>query len=46
MLVDNYQSETHLEKEGSSWPDCSAFHQGDAVVGSFRVDFLERCTIY
>jgi hypothetical protein len=29
-LVDNHQTETHLEKD-SSWPDCSAFRKGDVL---------------
>jgi hypothetical protein len=30
-LVDNHQTETHLEKDESSWPDCSLFHKGDVL---------------
>jgi hypothetical protein len=30
-LVDNHQTETHLEKDEDSWPDCSTFHKGDVL---------------
>jgi hypothetical protein len=30
-LVDNHQTETHLEKDDASWPDCSAFHKGEVM---------------
>jgi hypothetical protein len=30
-LVDNHQTETHLDKDASSWPDCSVFHKGDVL---------------
>jgi hypothetical protein len=30
-LVDNHQTETHLDKDASSWPDCSTFHKGDVL---------------
>jgi hypothetical protein len=29
-LVDNNQTETHLEKD-ESWPDCSTFHKEDVI---------------
>jgi len=29
-LVDNRQTETHFDKDGS-WPDCSKFRQGDTL---------------
>jgi triacylglycerol esterase/lipase EstA (alpha/beta hydrolase family) len=29
-LVDNHQTETHLDKD-SSWPDCSTFHKDDVL---------------
>jgi hypothetical protein len=29
-LVDNHQTETHLEKD-SSWPDCTVFHKGEVL---------------
>ena len=29
-LVDNHQTETHLEKD-SSWPDCSTFHKDEVL---------------
>jgi len=29
-LVDNHQTETHLEKD-NTWPDCSSFHKDDVV---------------
>jgi hypothetical protein len=29
-LVDNHQTETHLE-EDDSWPDCSTFQKGEAL---------------
>ncbi len=38
-LVDNHQTETHLEKD-SSWPDCSAFHKGEVL--DFRLSRGEK----
>lgn len=29
-LVDNHQTETHLEKD-DSWPSCSSFHVGEVL---------------
>jgi hypothetical protein len=29
-LVDNHQSQTHLEKD-TSWPDCSIFHKDEVL---------------
>lgn len=29
-LVDNHQTQTHLEKD-SSWPDCSVFHKDEVL---------------
>jgi hypothetical protein len=28
-LVDNHQTEIHLEKDEKSWPPCASFHKGD-----------------
>lgn len=30
-LVDNHQTETHLEKDESSWPDCSKYQKGQLL---------------
>ena len=29
-LVDNHQTQTHLEKD-TSWPDCSIFHKDEVL---------------
>jgi hypothetical protein len=29
-LVDNHQTETHLDKD-TSWPSCSTFHKDDVL---------------
>ena len=28
-LVNNHQTEVHLEKDEKSWPQCASFHKGD-----------------
>lgn len=30
-LVDNHQTETHLEKDEKSWPPCSSFQKGEVL---------------
>lgn len=30
-LINNHQTETHLEKDDGSWPPCSAFHKGETL---------------
>lgn len=30
-LVDNHQTETHLEKDEDSWPQCSKFNKNDVL---------------
>ena len=30
-LVDNHQTEIHLEKDEKSWPPCASFHKGDVL---------------
>lgn len=30
-LVDNHDLQTHLEKDETSWPDCSTYHKGDVL---------------
>ena len=30
-LVDVHQTQTHLEKDADSWPDCSRFNKGEVL---------------